>query len=110
MNLPTNLYRGDTGPVWHVGYFDDAANDWADISGADYVCALAVVGSGSPRTIVARTADNKFFVASLSAAETAALVEGVTYDVRIQISNATLNPAMSKEISYPVFVLSGGVA
>jgi hypothetical protein len=110
VNLPTNLYRGDTGPVWHIGHFDDAANDWADISGADYVCTLVIVGPGTTRLIVARTADNKFFVASLTAAETAAMVEGVTYDVRVQISNATLNPAMSKELSFPVFVLSGGVA
>ena len=110
MNLPANIFRGDTGPVWNVGHFDESANDWADISGVSYVCNLVIVGTAVSRAIVARTADNKFFVASLTTAETAGLVEGVTYDVRVQISNATLNPAMSKEISFPVFVLSGGVA
>ncbi len=110
MNLPSNVFKGDTGPVWNVGHFDESANDWADISGVEYVCNLAIVGTAVSRAIVARTADNKFFVASLTTAETASLVEGVTYDVRVQISNATLNPAMSKELSFPVFVLSGGVA
>ncbi len=109
MNLSTSINLGDTGPVWHVGY-EASDGSWTNLSDSGWECKIKVIGGPAERTVVAKTADNQFFVVALSSAETSALAVGGFYDVRVQISNATLNPALSKEISFPVYILSGGVA
>lgn len=108
MDLPTNVAIGDTGPVWQVGHFEDQANDYATLD-SNYTCRLAVIGTAISRAVAVKTADSKFFVAALTAVETAALVRGGLYDVRVQIENLTLVPPMSKEIQFLVFMKNSGI-
>jgi hypothetical protein len=56
-----------------------------------------------------KSQDQKHFVAALTAAETAQMVQGRIYFASVQINNSVLAPAFAREVKFPIFMTVGGV-
>lgn len=100
--IADNVAKGDSGPVWMLDHIDANGNQLSLASG--YTCKMAVEGTLISRTITDRSEDNLYYLISLTAAETATLIQGLTYTVGLQLENATYIPALVKEVRQRIFI------
>lgn len=82
------IYQGET-PMWLVGHDTDGNGTMANLS-SGYTCQIKVLGTAIDRAVTFLSADNFYFMASLTAAETAALAQG-SYIVAVKIAKAADN-------------------
>lgn len=102
--ITTNIAKGDSSPVWHFGHLDADGNQLSLASG--YTCKVAVEGTAIARTITARTADDLYYLVSLTAAETATLTVDQVYNVGMQLENPSYSPALVQERRERIFIQS----
>jgi hypothetical protein len=100
--------RGDTSDIIELAIQTNPINTGQRILtdlDPNYTCKIQVGGASIDKAVVAKTADNKYFRGWLTPAETAALVPG-DYPLAMQISNATLTPALVKEKQFTLRILA----
>lgn len=106
--LTQTLKQGDTSGIWLVGHKNIDGNWLSLVTG--YTCTVKIKGTTVPSRIVTdkNSAQDRFIVALLPS-ETVALVVGQTYEVAIQLDNATYIPQLSKEVCRRVFIDDAGI-
>ena len=115
MNLPFEIFQGDSTPIVYVR---QNIADVSEVISGDWSCKVALVGPNgnifvAARTSTAKTSDNLHFAVQLSPAETDN-VEVVSLPVRckwiIQLDNNALYPPYSQERQIDVIVSKKGIA
>lgn len=105
----TSLFIGDSSPIWEVAFQTSAEGvtpiELATLDGT-YSCRIAVQGTAIDRAITEKTADNKYFRAWLTPAETLQLTPGIKM-VGIQIKNDSLTPPLVLEYQVVLNVSQG---
>lgn len=107
----TTLLIGDSSPIWEVAFQTSAEGvtpvELATLDG-NYSCRIAVQGTSIDRVVTEKTADNKYFRAWLTPAETLTLTPGIKM-LGIQIKNDSLVPPLVLEYQVVLNIAQGVV-
>lgn len=93
------IYQGDTGPLWTVGFSDSREVD------ADYTCRMSVKGTAIARDISTLNVANTRFLVQLTPTETGSLAASRSYIVGIELRNPDATPPFVKETHVELVVL-----